>query len=503
MSNPLWMTRQRLALAGVILLLALLVVSPVSMAWERIAYGWLAARLAAGAALPFGMAAYGASLLLALGYGAALARGLSTSTAAIGAAVLSVGLLVAEVLGVAIAGAWLPLASAVMMPWAALLAWRLAGSKQPTKRTAQTDHYQRGLALQSQGRLDLALEAFRRAPTTPGLLDALYRLAAQLERDGNKGLAQTVLAHLLTLRPNYRDVAQRLTRKEVAEPVIQPRAMPARLGDYAIDGQLGRGSMGVVYRGHHVADGKPAAIKTMALAEEFEAGDLPDARERFLREAETAGGLQHPNIVTIYGAGEDQSLAYIAMELLDGHDLNRYTKPDQLLPIDTALEVAAAVASAIDYANRAGIVHRDIKPANIMYLPAGRQVKVTDFGVARVTDANRTRTGMVLGTPSYMSPEQLAGKKIDGRSDLYSLGVTLYQLLTGQLPFQGNSLAKLMYSIANERHRDISELRPELPRPLCRLIDRALDKAPDKRFQTGAEFALAIQQCREKLASKE
>src|SRR5690606_27974462 len=189
-----------------------------------------------------------------------------------------------------------------------------------------------------------------------------------------------------------------------------------------------------------------------------------EVKARFFREAETAGRLQHPNIVTIYDAGEEHDLAYIAMEFLEGHDLTRYTKPDNLLPLPIVMGIVYKAAIALDYAHKHNVVHRDVKPANVMYEPSKRTVKLTDFGIPRITDSSRTKTGMVLGTPSYMSPEQLSGKKIDGRSDLFSLGVMLYQLVTGKLPFQGDSMATLMYKIANEPHRDIAELRPELAR---------------------------------------
>ena len=210
------------------------------------------------------------------------------------------------------------------------------------------------------------------------------------------------------------------------------------LGRYEVEKELGKGAMGVVYLGKDPKIGRVVAIKTMALSQEFEADELKDVKERFFREAETAGRLTHPNIVTIYDAGEEHDLAYIAMEFLKGKDLTPYIKPDTLLPLDKVLSIVARVADALAYAHKNNVVHRDIKPANIMYDLEGDSVKVTDFGIARITDSSKTKTGMVLGTPSYMSPEQLAGKKIEGRSDLFSLGVTLYQLSCGKLPFRAS-----------------------------------------------------------------
>jgi serine/threonine protein kinase len=198
----------------------------------------------------------------------------------------------------------------------------------------------------------------------------------------------------------------------------------------------------------------------MALSQEFEEDELKDVKERFFREAETAGRLNHPNIVTIFDAGEEHDLAYIAMEFLKGKDLVPYTKSGNLMPLPKVMDVVARVADALSYAHQNSVVHRDIKPANIMYEPDSDSVKVTDFGIARITDSSRTKTGMVLGTPSYMSPEQLAGKKIDGRSDLFSLGVMLFQMASGKLPFEGDSMAQLMFKIANEPHPPIRELNP-------------------------------------------
>ena len=227
------------------------------------------------------------------------------------------------------------------------------------------------------------------------------------------------------------------------------------LGRYRIDRVIGRGSMGVVYLGLDPLLGRQVAIKTMALGREFAGSELDEVRQRFFREAETAGRLQHRDIVTIYDVGEEQELAYIAMEFLKGQDLQRHTSADKLLPVPVILRIGVRVAEALAYAHTRGVVHRDVKPANVMlHLPTGA-VKVTDFGIARVTDASRTRTGTVLGTPSFMSPEHLSGQRIDGRSDLYSLAVMLFQLLTGQLPFQADSMAKLMYRIANDVAPDV------------------------------------------------
>jgi eukaryotic-like serine/threonine-protein kinase len=261
------------------------------------------------------------------------------------------------------------------------------------------------------------------------------------------------------------------------------------LGRYRIDRQLGRGAMGAVYLGHDPKIGRQVAIKTMALSQEFDGAELIEARTRFFREAETAGRLQHRDIVTIFDAGEDQDLAYIAMEYLKGHDLQRYTRAASLLPMPTVLNIVARVADALAYAHSQGVVHRDIKPANVMIDPSDDSVKVTDFGIARITDSSRTRTGMVLGTPSFMSPEQMAGRRVDGRSDLYSLGVMLFQLLAGRLPHHADSMAKLMYQIANDPAPDIRSLRPDVPEALANVVALSLEKRPEVRYGDGRQMA--------------
>jgi serine/threonine-protein kinase len=271
------------------------------------------------------------------------------------------------------------------------------------------------------------------------------------------------------------------------EPALRPER--AMLGRYRIDRQLGRGSMGTVYLGHDPQIGRPVAIKTMALGREFEGTELADARARFFREAEMAGRLRHRDIVTIFDASEDQGLAFIAMEYVRGHDLMRYTLPGKLLPVPVVLSTLARVARALAHAHRQGVVHRDVKPANVMIDTAGGTVKVTDFGIARITDACRTRTGLVLGTPSFMSPEQMAGRPVDGRTDLYSLGVMLFQLLTGALPHRSESMAQLLHQIANDPAPDVRTLRPELPESLANVVALALEKRPEVRYADGQQVA--------------
>jgi serine/threonine-protein kinase len=266
-----------------------------------------------------------------------------------------------------------------------------------------------------------------------------------------------------------------------------------KLGRYQIQQELGKGAMGVVYRGRDPMINRDVALKVIPLAEEFEEGaELDEAREKFFREAEMAGRLSHPYIVTIYDAGEDDGRAYIAMELLRGRHLVEYTDPSRLLPPAIAIEIMARLAEALHYAHQNQVVHRDIKPANIMFDAPSGELKITDFGIARLTDAGRTRTGVVLGTPSFMSPEQLQGRDVTGRSDLFALAVSLFQLLTGQLPFRADSMPGLMLRIAQEPHPRIRALNPRLPEGLDEFFDRALAKDPLQRFGSGAEYAQSL-----------
>lgn len=367
-----------------------------------------------------------------------------------------------------------------------------------------------GLAFQGQGQLDMAFDKFRKVPLSDQVMDNLYNLALDFERKRQFNKAQAVYEYMAGHNARFRDLEQKLSRaRHMSETVILGAgqshpggslalgagAEKPMLGRYQVEKELGKGAMGVVYFGRDPKIGRTVAIKTMALSQEFDADELEDVKQRFFREAETAGRLNHPNIVTIYDAGEEHDLAYIAMEFLKGRDLVPHTKAGNLLPLPQVLSIIGRVADALGYAHRQNVVHRDIKPANIMWDAQTDSVKVTDFGIARITDSSKTKTGMVLGTPSYMSPEQLAGKKIDGQSDLFSLGVTLYQLVCGALPFQGETMTQLMFKIANEPPLDILTVNPAVPAAVVNVIQRALAKDVRERFKSGEDMAQEIRKC--------
>ncbi len=380
------------------------------------------------------------------------------------------------------------------------------------------------LTLHGQGQLDLAYETLRRCQPNRDTLDLTYRLAADYERRRDILKAAQVYRYISECDPAYKDAADKMVRLqqliERPKPAASDAPKPLRniskpkpveptpvrsstketLGRYEIERQIGKGAMGVVYLGRDPKINRVVAIKAIPLAEEFEDHDLVEARERFFREAEMAGRLNHPGIVTIFDAGEDHGLAYIAMEYIKGEHLSYYCEPNRLLPVRKALTLVIRVAEALNYAHLQNVVHRDIKPANIMFNIDTDALKITDFGIARLSDVSRTKTGIVLGTPSFMSPEQLEGRPLDGRSDLFALGVTMYQLLTGQLPFRADSMTRLMNNIATEPHPPIRSLRPELPPCLENIIDRCLAKAAEDRFQNGVDMAEALRNCMRTMA---
>jgi serine/threonine-protein kinase len=246
--------------------------------------------------------------------------------------------------------------------------------------------------------------------------------------------------------------------------------------------------MGIVYKAKDPRINRLLAIKTIRFADEFEEEKLADVKGRFLREAEIAGKLSHRSVVAIYDVGEDYDLTYMAMEFLEGENLQKHCRKGNLLPLRKILYIVGETASALNYAHSNGVIHRDVKPANIMLLKDGK-IKVTDFGIAKAVSSSETKSGVILGTPNYMSPEQINGQKIDGRSDIFSLGVVFYELLTGQLPFHGKTLTNLFYQITQVKHPSPRSINPNVPKPCEQIIDKVLSKKPENRFQDADEFA--------------
>jgi serine/threonine-protein kinase len=367
---------------------------------------------------------------------------------------------------------------------AGALCWWLAG----TVRKAAVNAYKRGADFLAAGRLEPAFAEFRRCAPSETVATAMYKLSLAFESQAKPERAEAVLewmkrTHSATEPNNKLSVRN------------GDSGTPQRLGRYVIERKIGRGAMGAVYLARDPRINRAVALKVIPIEKEFEDEELAEARVRFFREAESAGRLNHPNIITVFDAGEDKHLAYIAMEYLPGVPLTRFTDPKKLLAPRKALELCARTAEALDYAHNQGVIHRDIKPANLLYNRKDDTLKISDFGVARLTDNNKTKTGIVLGTPMYMSPEQLNAEPLTGLSDLFSLGVTLYELITGEVPFKATNIAVLMTKITTEDPAPVSNRRPGVPPSVDALLFKAMAKRPENRFVNGGDMAAALRNC--------
>jgi len=266
----------------------------------------------------------------------------------------------------------------------------------------------------------------------------------------------------------------------------------AKAGRYELIEEIGRGAMGVVYRANDPVIGRPVAVKTMRLANAGSGLSHDELLARFQTEARAAGRLTHPNIVVVYDAGEQDGLLYITMELIEGPSLQALIEARQTFPLPRVVRLIEQACAALDFAHQHSIIHRDIKPANLMLTPDDT-LKVTDFGTAKILQFGAMQTAQIIGTPSYMSPEQVKGRAVDGRSDIFSLGVVLYELLTGQKPFPGDSVTTVIYKIVNEDPVPPQQLDPSIPPGLAAVVARALAKPVEERFRTCHEFMEALQ----------
>ena len=269
-------------------------------------------------------------------------------------------------------------------------------------------------------------------------------------------------------------------------------ARPKQIGRYKITGELGRGAMGLVYKAEDPALGRTVALKTIALSDDEPERD--EYRKRFMMEGKAAGRLTHPHIVTVYDFGEERDIAYLAMELLNGTEL-RTRMQEGPIPMVDAVDIAGQVAEGLGFAHEHGVVHRDVKPGNIMLVARG-QAKIMDFGIARMRASDhKTSTGVVLGTPKYMSPEQVAGSPVDHRSDIFSLGIVLFEMATRTPPFTGEDATQIMHKIANFEPAAPSRVNPEVPSLLDFVLARALKKDPAVRYQDAYEMAADLRSC--------
>lgn len=272
------------------------------------------------------------------------------------------------------------------------------------------------------------------------------------------------------------------------EPKLQPT-----IGRYEILGSLGRGNMGEVFRARDPMIGRLVALKTRRFDLIYEKQDLQYVIRKFFEEARIAGNLVHPNIVIVYDVGQDSNCCYIAMELVEGKTLANYNTKETLLPPATVVELIKKVCRALDFAHSRSVIHRDIKPANLMYT-ADKTIKITDFGIAVTAQMEKTPALEVMGTPSYMSPEQTKGLELTKQTDFFSLGVVLFELLAGRRPFQGRTLYELMDNVRYAPPPPLTKLNPELPPGIQVVIERALEKEPDLRYASGEEFAENLDQ---------
>jgi eukaryotic-like serine/threonine-protein kinase len=364
-----------------------------------------------------------------------------------------------------------------------------------------------GLSFQSQGLLDLAFEKFRKCDLDSSMKDVIYNLGLDYERKRMINKAISVYEYIAENDSAFRDLESRILklkqalgisvvrpgkgRKETKILMVNDLEIRPTVGRYEITREIGQGAMGIVYEATDPKINRHVAIKTIRFSDEFEEQKVQEVKNRFFKEAEIAGRLSHPSIVAIYDAGEDYDLTYLAMEYLEGKDLREYCTKGRLKPLRTVLSIICEVAFALDHAHNKGVIHRDIKPGNIMLLKSGK-VKVTDFGIAKAVSFTSTKSGVVLGTPNYMSPEQVNGSEIDGRSDLFSLGVVMYEMLSGDVPFHGKNITNLLYQITQEKHTPIREKNPKIPKVCEQIINKALDKNPDNRFQSGMEMAVYL-----------
>lgn len=356
-----------------------------------------------------------------------------------------------------------------------------------------------------QGQLERAAFALATCQTSDQVLQLLYDIGGLHERKRRPAEALRVYHLLVQRRGHFKDTRQRILQLENKPFPAGRQDDPAltrtialgdahsrpQFGRYNIERELGRGAMGVVYLAHDPHIGRKVAIKTLNY-EHVDPAELAVVKARFFREAEAAGRLQHPNIVTVYDVGEEHDLAFIAMDYIAGQPLSQFIRPQNVLSPQRVYRIVADVATALSYAHSKQVIHRDIKPGNILYHRDSGKVTVTDFGIARIGSQTRTQTGEIVGSPTYMSPEQVRGQKVGAASDIFSLGVTFFQLLSGKLPFASDTMAGLSYQIIHGPHKNIRDLSSHLPASAARIINKALQKEAKNRFVDAQDMARAL-----------
>lgn len=459
----------------------------------------------------FVFASSGLTLLITLLAYFAFAR-FSRGSAILTLALVLLSMLVSQMVIVAARGLWMPMAAQMVWLIVAYIFMRLWRKHHANLVHLQSRVDEAGVTLAGdwldKGMLDDIRPVLDDCSNSSPVLQKYYDLGSAYAAKRQYRVAIETFRRLCERKRDFRDTEQKIKALEsmvaatdaphisvgaVDKTVILEQSPIDRpvLGRYEIRKELGRGAMGVVYLGYDPRIARQVAIKTLTYSQ-FPPHQIGDIKARFFREAEAAGRLSHPNIVSVYDVGEESDLAFIAMDYVEGKPLSAFVHEGHLLPPFEVYRIIADVASALEYAHNNHIVHRDIKPGNIMYNPAPNQVKVTDFGIARLVDDSRTSTGEILGSPLYMSPEQLKGRKVNYAADVFSLGVTFYQLLCGRLPFAGDNLASLTYEIIHGKHRGVRTVRKDLPSSASRITNQCLQKGVSDRYDSAGELAMVL-----------
>jgi len=354
------------------------------------------------------------------------------------------------------------------------------------------------LNFQGLGKLDAAYALFKQCDPTHKLISLVSNLALDYEVIGQIENAKNVYEHILSLQPANLDAKNRLLQFQAERLAKHKSEKSSSLfnGRYEIVRCLGKGSGSSVFLAKDYDNNEGlVAIKILEINYDEKNQLESELFARFLRESETAASLHHNNIIRIVDSGLAAHVAYIAMEYIHGKSLREYSDPNTILPVSIVIDLMAQCADGLHYAHNEGIIHRDVKPANILFDRSTNVAKLGDFGIAHIANSTQTLAGSFLGTPFYMSPEQLGGLELDTRSDIFSLGATLFRLLAGTPPFSGNSMAELMRAIANESHRNILLIKPKLHLKLVDVINIALSKDPKHRFSSALELSIKLRDC--------
>jgi serine/threonine-protein kinase len=362
--------------------------------------------------------------------------------------------------------------------------------------TEDSENIRLGLNYQGRKNLDAAFAVYKKCTPSPKCISLLSNLAEDFEIMNLQDKACEIYQYILSCEPDHTLAVRKLEQLKSDKHIIPENSSFLLNSRYEIMERLGKGTDSSVFHARdHACNGRAVAVKILEINYNNKDQLANELLARFQREAETAASLQHKNIIQVLDSGYADNVAFMTMEYIDGKSLRENSHVTSLLPLPLIVELIAQCADALHYAHGLGIIHRDVKPANILYDQTSGTAKLGDFGIARIANSTQTLAGSFLGTPFYMSPEQLESKPLDERSDIFSLGATLFRLVSGSTPFAGHSIADLMIKIVNQPHRDLKKLNPEIPHKLQEIIDMALAKNPDDRFATAKDFSEKLREC--------